>query len=438
MKRKIIRRTIPAFILILSLLLLSLLAFTACMGKDGVDGANGMSAYEIALQNGFEGSEEEWLASLKGENGINGKDGINGTNGSASSSTDVRRINEALLASVAIYCSFERNTSTVYSAGSGVIYDMDKANGNAYIITNYHVIYSNSATSESKISGNIRVYLYGMFFDGTYDMDNTGIKAEYVGGSMTYDIAVLKISNDARLKNSDAMEIKIADSTDVTVGTTAIAIGNAEGLGISVTSGVVSIESESITMTAVDNVTSVTQRVMRIDTAVNSGNSGGGLFNATGELIGIVNAKVKQSDVENIGYAIPSNIAIGVARNIIDNCDGKDNKTPLKCLIGITVVTVDTRAEYNAENGTITLYDTVAIQNVSDTSIAKGVIEVGDILHKIKLGDNEEKLIRRQYELVDTMLDARVGDTVTLTVLRNGEEVVFTCTLTEDNLTAAY
>ena len=97
------------------------------------------------------------------------------------------------------------------------------------------------------------------------------------------------------------------------VGSSAIAIGNAQGLGISSTSGVVSVDSEYITMTAADGKTAVAFRVMRVDTAINSGNSGGGMYDDNGNLIGIVNAKIVYDGVENIGYAIPSNGAVSVA-----------------------------------------------------------------------------------------------------------------------------
>lgn len=367
---------------------------------------------------------------LKGEDG---KDAEN-TNTAPDVSDNTNYINQALMASVSIYCQYEKsNGSAGYSAGSGVIYQLDRQKGDAYIITNYHVVYNSNSVSQDKICPNIRVYLYGMYFDGTTRMNETGMLAEYVGGSMTYDIAVLKITNNQKIKESDALAIKIADSNKLTPGVTAIAIGNPEGSGTSVTSGVVSVESEYITMTAIDNVTSVTMRVIRIDTAVNSGNSGGGLFNAKGELIGIVNAKLKQSSVENIGYSIPSNIAIGIAKNIIDNCDGKDNKSVIKCLIGISVFTIDTRAEYN-EDGTITLYDTVEIQSVTETSLAYGVLKAGDILHKIKLAGQDEYTICRQFEMIDILLNARIGDTVTITVLRNGKEVSFTGTFTENSV----
>lgn len=78
----------------------------------------------------------------------------------------------------------------------------------------------------------------------------------------------------------------------MTVGDSVIAIGNPNAGGIAVTQGILSMESEYITMTAADNVSTVQIRVMRVDAAINGGNSGGGLFNDSGELIGIVNAKV--------------------------------------------------------------------------------------------------------------------------------------------------
>ena len=79
-------------------------------------------------------------------------------------------------------------------------------------------------------------------------------------------------------------------------------------------------------MTAADNRTEVSFRVMRVDAPVNSGNSGGGLFDGQGKLIGIVNAKIVDEGVENIGYAIPSNVAVSIANNIIDYCYRTDTE----------------------------------------------------------------------------------------------------------------
>ena len=432
--KPIVKKALTSFLLF-AVLLSSLFVMTAC-----TDPQNGLSAYEIAVKNGFQGSETEWLASLKGDDGkdgADGKDGVSSSGGTVSDDDYRRNINEALLASVSIYCEYPREgKESGYSAGSGVIYKLNKEAGNAYIITNFHVVYHSSAEGDSKISPNIRIYLYGGYFAGADTMNETGIKAEYVGGSMTYDIAVLKVTDSEILKNSDAKAVKVANSNLILPGIRAIAIGNPEGMGTSVTSGVVSVESENITMPSIDgsNATN-TMRVIRIDTAVNEGNSGGGLFNENGELMGIVNAKTKSLTVDNIGYAIPSNIAVYCAENILDNCDGNENTQIIKCLVGITVQTTDSRADYDEKSGDITLYDTVTIVEISPTSLAKGTLMVGDVLHKIKLGENDEIRILRQYELIDLMLKARVGDTISITVLRDGQEITFRGTFTEANTT---
>ena len=126
---------------------------------------------------------------------------------------------------------------------------------------------------------------------------------------MNYDVAVLRIDKSDIVKTAaekgTLCAVSFGDSDNVAVGQTAIAIGNPEAEGISVSSGIISVTSEDITMTAVDESSTVTMRVIRTDTAINSGNSGGGLFDTQGKLIGIVNAKMKTEKAENIAYAIP-------------------------------------------------------------------------------------------------------------------------------------
>ena len=418
---------------LLSLLLTLLILFTAC--------GSGLSAYEIAVKNGFTGSETEWLESLKGDNGkdgTNGKDGVNGADAVGDTELNNRNINEAMLASVSIYCKFPKaGGGNSVSAGSGVIYQLDRASGDAYVITNYHVVFHTASTTADKISDNIRVYLYGMYFDSTENMEKTGIEATYIGGSMSYDLAVLKITGSERIKNSPAKAVKLADSNNITAGTTAIAIGNPEGYGISVTSGIISVESEYVQLPSSDKTRTLTMRLMRIDTSVNEGNSGGGLFNVKGEMIGLVNAKLNTTTAENIGYAIPSNIAVYGAQNIIDNCEGKENKSLLKCVMGITVTTVDSYAEYDDKSGKIALYDVVAVKEVSSLYGAYGTIKAGDVMKSLTL-NGKTVAINRQYLLVDTLLGARVGDKVSVTVLRDGKEVTFETTFTEDNVLPAY
>ena len=317
-------------------------------------------------------------------------------------------------------------TTTPYkSEGSGVFYRLDRNTGSAFIITNYHVVYDKSSNSENGISENIEVFLYGA------EEEEYAISAEYVGGSLYYDIAVLYVEDCPALKNSAHNAPVIADSENVAVGATAIAIGNPEGYGISASLGIVSVNSEYITMTAADGVSTVSFRVMRVDTAVNSGNSGGGLYNEQGELIGIVNAKIVDSSVENIGYAIPSNVAAAVADNIIDNCFEKENKSVARAVLGVTFATSNSMAVIDEVSGIIKVKETVSVAEISDDSVASGKVFVGDVLKKASLNGKTVDITRRHH-LIDLMLDARVGDTLYLEIVRGGEERTVEINVTED------
>lgn len=173
----------------------------------------------------------------------------------------------------------------------------------------------------------------------------------------------------------------------------------------------------------------------RVDTAINSGNSGGGLYDDEGNLIGIVNAKFVYDGVENIAYAIPSNVAVSIAENIIDYCYGTDTERVQRALLGITVIITDSKAFFDTSTGLIRIEETVAVYEVSQNSLADGVLEADDIFVSATI-DGKTSNITRQYHIIDMLLDLRVGDVVTLTVLRDGEEVNLSITITEDCLTA--
>ena len=388
-----------------------------------------------------DGSEDNLgtVVGKDGQDGQDGQDGANGTDGSVTvtGSTDALILAAAkgLRSAVSIVCEFTQttvgyrpSTSTYSSCGSGVIYRYDSSTGEAFIITNYHVVYDSG--SKTGVSENITIYLYGSENYGQ------GIQAEYVGGSMNYDIAVLYVPANETLANADVAAVKVADSNEIAVGSTAIAVGNPESLGLSVSYGIVSVDSEYIDMTAADNITSVSFRVMRIDAAVNSGNSGGGLYNQAGELIGIVNAKIASSDVENIGYAIPSTLACAVADNIIDYCYGTDCQTVQRGILGISVITSDSCMKYDSATGYIFIEETVQVYEVTKGGLADGVLEPGDILTAISV--NEEQIqITRQYHVIDMMLNVRAGDVIKLTVERNGEVMEVEMTMTEAYITSS-
>lgn len=443
--------------------------------------SQGQSAYDIAVANGFDGTEKEWLASLQGKNGRNGDDGKDAAitiqdlfeeykkaykeehDGQEYTGTYIDFMKEyfaqtyesistetmvadAVLSCVSVYSTFDvtttqydwfgrqigNSTNKAISGGAGVIYQLDKENGDAYIITNYHVVYNPQADNE--ISNDIYVLLYG--YEKVYETVNGTsvpkykIPATYIGGSMTKDIAVLYVKGSELLKETAentvyAKAAQIGDSNQVAIGQDAIAIGNAEANGIAVTSGIISVDSENNEMTAADEKTAVIFREIRVDTAINHGNSGGGLFDAFGNLIGIVHAKQAEEDVDNIGYAIPSNIAVYITKGIIERFEAANGLgAPYeaeKCLLGVTVSASSSRAYYDTTNQRVVIEEDVQIvEEVSSTAAAYGKLQKGDIIRKIKIGNNELE-VTRSFIVVDAMLLARKGDTITITYERNGE-----------------
>lgn len=311
--------------------------------------------------------------------------------------------------------------STASAAGSGVIYKLDKESNSAFIVTNFHVVFDENSINDNGIADSIYVYLYGSEYG---DMK---IPATYVGGSNNYDIAVLRVDNCEYLNNNVFLEATLANSDETYVGQSAIAVGNPDGAGISASYGIISVYSEHITLNIGGTVS---LRVMRIDTPVNSGNSGGGLYNEKGELIGIVNAKTGDESLENIGYAIPSNIVKAVADNIIDHCYGTELERVQRALLGITVSISDSKA-YLTEDGHVKVKETVFITDVSKTGIAYGIHKVNDVLVSAKLNNNEIK-ITKQHQIIDFLLNARVGDTLYVTVERDGELVELEIPITKE------
>ena len=333
---------------------------------------------------------------------------------------------KALMSSVSI------QTST--ASGSGVIIKLSEDKSEAYILTNYHVVYDSSTRQVSK---NIKVYLYGMesYLYGTNP--NYAMSAKYVGGTMKYDLAVLKITASNILLNSNARACEFADSNKVTVLETAIAIGNAAGDGISATMGKVNVESENIEILAVDERTSLSLRVMRTDAAVNSGNSGGGLFNSKGELIGIVNAKSASSTTDNIGFAIPSNVAKYIAENIIYYCDDTSYEHAYKCMLGITVSVSELYTEYDKDSGILYRRERVVVNTIpKKDAAAYGILKSGDVINSITI-DGTVYEVTRTFHVVDAMLNARVSSVVVINVTRGSENIDLTIPLSNKDIVNA-
>ena len=413
----------------LALLSVILIVLSICMSSCILFGYNNNYVTKSDVQQMINGS-------MNGNVTVEGGDNYNVTISGVSQ--DHAAAGKALLSAVSIRCVFQTTSyGTSFqpggttsrektSAGSGVIYKIDKNNGDAYVITNYHVVYNSQSNTENGISEDINVYLYGQ------ENDAYAIPATYVGGSMNYDLAVLKIDGSRVLAESNSVAVTFADSNDVAVLDQAIAVGNPEALGISATLGYINVDSEYITMEGADGITEIQIRVMRMDTAVNSGNSGGGLFNNKGELIGIVNAKLTSS--ENMSYAIPSNFVKCVADNILYYCDGKSAENVFRCYLGITVSASKLYTVYDKDTGKVHKREEVSVISIEKNSLASGVLEAGDVINSITV-DGIKYDVDRMYIVTDSMLNARIGSVVTINVTRGEQTLDLAIEIKESSLT---
>ena len=267
--------------------------------QEWLNSLKGKSAYELAVENGFVGTEQEWLDSLKGDSGKDAEtldtydlylqavehENYSGTYLdfikeylTVSSDTTSLVASKSIASVVTVSAYSSQNASPIN--GSGIIYDLDE-NGNAIIVTNYHVTYSSS--SENKAHKFYDLFLYGQDYTKV-------INATFVGGSADYDISVLKVTASDVLKNSNAQKVSI-DTNTPKLGTTCLAVGNPNGDGIAISRGVVSVDSEPVKMT-IAGVTK-SRRLLRHDCYITGGSSGGGLFDMNGNLIGITNGGEK-------------------------------------------------------------------------------------------------------------------------------------------------
>lgn len=335
-------------------------------------------------------------------------------NSGSESLDNVPANNRALLSTVSIISKFGDNTG----AGSGVIYSINKEAGDAYIVTNYHVVYYEG------VADLISLYLYGM------ENKQYAISAEFVGGSLTNDIAVLKVTGSDVLKNSYATAATFTTSEDVHVFDKVIVVGNANGYGMSATTGMISVESQALDIEGADGST-ITLRVIRVDAAVNPGNSGGGLYDENGNIIGIVSAKTYGDDIDDMGYAIPSDLAKNLIDNIIDNCNGTSSTQVLRPTIGVVVEASAQGVVVNPETGEIIQKHVSTISSITDSCVIKDQIAVGDIVNSITI-NGKKTTIERYYQIPDTMLSARVGDEVVINVTRDITTFDITIIVTEN------
>jgi serine protease Do len=280
------------------------------------------------------------------------------------------------------------------------------------------VVYDKNSASE-KICSTPYCYLYGSSarpakIDGEITYGEYAIETAYVGGSASYDMALLRANTaDVLAINENVKAVTFAK--DYKVGETAIAIGNPEGEGISVTKGIVSVDSELISL-AVDG-TSRDYRSMRMDTSIYGGNSGGGLFNAYGELIGLVNAKSTEND--NMTYAIPLPRVLACAQNLMANRASKKLQT---LTFGVTTKAQNSKYVYDSTKGYGSISEQVAVQEVAQNSLAESMgLQAGDILTSLWINETEYPLTR-YYQLSEYRLYIQTGDRVKFTYLRDDEQ----------------
>ncbi len=314
------------------------------------------------------------------------------------------------------------------ASGSGIIYQLDKESGTAYIITNHHVVYN---PNNASICESIKAYIYGYQYNELVD---TGMSCEYIGGALNEDVAVLRITGAEILRSSNACAAELESSKSVSVSDEVIVVGNAQGLGISATHGRVSVNVEDIGMLGSDNETAITVQCLRIDAPVNHGNSGGGLYNKDGRLIGLINAKMENmttgGSVDNIGFAIPVDKAVAIAENIMYFCEGTSDVSPKTFYPGAIALAVPNGASVNPITGKLELHENLAVYYV-DSAYA-GKLAQNDVILKVTIG-SKEYTINRSYELNTCFYLARPGDVVKITVSRGGGETVVTLNTTASN-----
>ena len=435
-------------------------ALTFTLAGCGIFGSNpdAKYPYDVATERGYDGSEASWLASLDTpsthERKLYEEARENGYTGSytdflreigMADKDDTVGVQTALRSVVAIDCRFDVitnfHTSVSLSMGAGVIYSLDNS-GNAYVVTNYHVVYNGTSTGRETnphISDKISLYLYGSNYTGDGRISSQAISATYLGGSMDYDVAVLQVvgsgvvtedggnthTNRDVLVGSGAMALVGADSDSITVGQKVYAVGNADGEGIAVSGGVVSVDAEYITISTADEQRAVSMLEIRTDAAVNHGNSGGGLFNAEGELIGLVNARSEQDGVVAFGYAIPANLALSIAQNVIDN-SSEGGKGSRRATIGVSLSVYESKSVYDEKSAKYYIEEKVIIASIGDTRGPgyKAGLRAGDTVVSAAIV-RDGKVVRtvnvtRRHKLTNLLFELRLGDTLHLTVTRSG------------------
>jgi S1-C subfamily serine protease len=298
------------------------------------------------------------------------------------------------------------------------------------------------ASIETHFLNTYSIYVYG------YQSSEYQISAQFVGGSSDNDIAVLRVDkndseNNEILFNGNYKAADIGNSNTLSVGEGVVAVGNPlladtstisrdeyddvasylesieqsyiDALCLTSTDGVVSNVSEYCNFSSIiESSETMKLRLIRVSSAINAGNSGGSLFDLSGRLIGIVNGKIESSSYDNVGYAIPVNIATNLADQIISQCDSS-TQTRVKVLksdaLGFSVKNSTSEATYDADKLVWTTKNTVVATNITalgKATTSDGIAE-GDIIASVEIGGMSYD-IKNDYELSDVLLKVIYGD----------------------------
>ncbi len=289
-----------------------------------------------------------------------------------------------------------------YASGTGFVF---KTNNNVgYIITNHHVI--DKANT----------------FKVTFTNNKT-VEAKLTGSDEYSDIAVLTVNA------SDVISVcEIGSSSKMRVGDTTFAVGapiDSSVYSWTVTRGILSGKNRLVEVSGLNKNNSFIMEVLQTDAAINSGNSGGPLCNANGEVIGVTNMKLASSQIEGMGFAIPIEDAVSYAESLIS---GKAIERPY---LGISLSdyymdnTTSGGGIFRFFSGYSNIKTGVFVQTVEkDGAADKAGIEVGDNIKKVNNTEVSD-VSHFKYELYKYA----IGDTVTLTIERDGKEKEFKVTL---------
>ena len=266
-------------------------------------------------------------------------------------------------------------------AGSGVIISQD-----GYILTCAHVV--DGATS-------VKVQLQN---GETYD-------ASIVGSDATSDIAVIKI------EATGLTPAVIGDSDALAVGETVVAVGNPLGtLSNTVTDGIISALNREVTVEDND------MTLLQTNASISPGNSGGGLFNANGELIGVVNAKSSYSEAEGIGFAIPIDSAMEIAQQLIEN------GAVIRPALGVKIL--DVMDANTASQLGVSATGVYVVEVTAGGGAEAAGVQAGDRIIAV-----DDTAVSSSNSVKSYLADKQVGDTVNLQVEREGKVLTLTVTL---------